>query len=127
MRWAIAYKFPPEGQTTVLEDIIIQVGRTGVLTPVAVLEPVKIAGSKVSRATLHNFDEIARLDARVGDTVWVTKGGEVIPKVTGVVSQNALPGPRSSSRLKSVRCARLPWFAKWRRSPSGVPTRSAQR
>ncbi len=85
VRWAVAYKFPPEGRTTKLEDILIQVGRTGVLTPVAVLEPVSIAGSTVSRATLHNFDEVARLDARVGDTVWVTKGGEVIPKVVGVV------------------------------------------
>jgi DNA ligase (NAD+) len=85
VRWAVAYKFPPEGRTTKLEDILIQVGRTGVLTPVAILEPVPIAGSTVSRATLHNFDEVARLDARVGDTVWVTKGGEVIPKVVGVV------------------------------------------
>lgn len=85
VRWAVAYKFPPEGRTTKLLDILIQVGRTGVLTPVAVLEPVSIAGSTVSRATLHNFDEVARLDARVGDTVWVTKGGEVIPKVVGVV------------------------------------------
>lgn len=86
VRWAVAYKFPPEGRTTRLEDIVIQVGRTGVLTPVAVLEPVPIAGSTVSRATLHNFDEVARLDVRIGDTVWVTKGGEVIPKVVGVVT-----------------------------------------
>lgn len=85
VRWAVAYKFPPEGRTTKLLDILIQVGRTGVLTPVAVLEPVSIVGSTVSRATLHNFDEVARLDARIGDTVWVTKGGEVIPKVVGVV------------------------------------------
>ncbi len=86
VRWAIAYKFPPEGQTSVLEDVIIQVGRTGVLTPVALLEPVRVAGSTVSRATLHNFDEVARLDVRVGDTVWVAKGGEVIPKIIGVVT-----------------------------------------
>jgi len=86
VRWAIAYKFPPEGQTSVLEDVIIQVGRTGVLTPVALLQPVRIAGSTVSRATLHNFDEVERLDVRVGDTVWVAKGGEVIPKITGVVT-----------------------------------------
>jgi DNA ligase (NAD+) len=85
VRWAVAYKFPPEGKTTTVRDIIIQVGRTGVLTPVAELEAVVVAGSTVSRATLHNFDEIARLDLRVGDTVWVTKGGEVIPKVVGVV------------------------------------------
>ncbi len=85
-RWAIAYKFPLAGSLTKLLDIVVQVGRTGVLTPVAKLEPVEIAGSTVSRATLHNFDEVARLDARVGDTVWVTKGGEVIPKVVGVES-----------------------------------------
>jgi DNA ligase (NAD+) len=92
VRWAVAYKFPPEGRTTVLKDIVVQVGRTGVLTPVAILEPVAIAGSTVSRATLHNFDEIERLDARVGDTVWVTKGGEVIPKVIGVVTADRKDG-----------------------------------
>jgi len=86
VRWAVAFKFPPEGAKTRLLEIVVQVGRTGVLTPVAVLEPLKLAGSTVSRATLHNFDEVARLDARVGDTVWVTKGGEVIPKVVGVVT-----------------------------------------
>jgi len=85
VRWAVAYKFPPEGVTTRLADIVVQVGRTGVLTPVAILDPVVVAGSTVSRATLHNFDEVARLDVRVGDTVWVAKGGEVIPKVEGVV------------------------------------------
>jgi len=85
VRWAVAYKFPPEGVVTRLEDIIIQLGRTGVMTPVAVLDPVSVAGSTVSRATLHNFDEVARLDVRVGDTVWVAKGGDVIPKVEGVV------------------------------------------
>jgi DNA ligase (NAD+) len=91
VRWAVAYKFPPEGQTSVLEDVTIQVGRTGVLTPVAVLRPVRIAGTTVSRATLHNFDEVARLDVRVGDTVWVAKGGEVIPKIIGVVTSERPP------------------------------------
>jgi len=86
VRWAVAFKFPPEGRTTKLLDIVVQVGRTGVLTPVAVLEPVEVAGSTVSRATLHNFDEVMRLDVRVGDTVWIAKGGEVIPKVVGVVT-----------------------------------------
>jgi len=85
VRWAIAYKFPPEGVTTRLVDVIVQVGRTGVLTPVAVLEPVRVAGSTVSRATLHNFDEVARLDPRVGDVVRVAKGGDVIPKIEGIV------------------------------------------
>ncbi len=92
VRWAVAYKFPPEGRTTKLLDIVVQVGRTGVLTPVALLEPVEVAGSTVSRATLHNFDEIVRLDTRVGDTVWITKGGEVIPKVVGVLSAERAPG-----------------------------------
>lgn len=91
VRWAIAYKFPPEGKTTSVREIVVQVGRTGVLTPVAVLDPVVVAGSTVARATLHNFDEVARLDVRVGDTVWVTKGGEVIPKVMGVVSSKRPP------------------------------------
>jgi DNA ligase (NAD+) len=85
VRWAVAFKFPPEGVTTRLLGISVQVGRTGVLTPVAILEPVAVAGTTVSRATLHNFDEVARIDVRVGDTVWVAKGGEVIPKIEGVV------------------------------------------
>jgi len=84
VRWAVAFKYPPEGKRTRLKRIVVQVGRTGVLTPVAELAPVRIAGSTVSRATLHNFEELARLDVREGDTVWVTKGGEVIPKVVGV-------------------------------------------
>ena len=91
VRWAVAYKFPPEGRNTPLLDIVVQVGRTGVLTPVAILEPVEVAGSSVARATLHNFDEIQRLDVRVGDTVWITKGGEVIPKVVGVVTSERQP------------------------------------
>jgi len=84
VRWGVAFKYPPEGKKTRVTNIVIQVGRSGVLTPVAELEPVRIAGSTVSRATLHNFEELARLDVRVGDTVWVTKGGEVIPKVIAV-------------------------------------------
>ena len=84
VRWAVAYKYPPEGRRTRVLDIVVQVGRTGVLTPVAILEPVRISGSTVSRATLHNFEELARLDVRIGDTVWVTKGGEVIPKIEAV-------------------------------------------
>ncbi len=86
VRWAVAFKYPPEGRMTTVTNIVVQVGRTGVLTPVAELEPVSIAGSTVARATLHNFDEVERLDVRRGDTVWVAKGGEVIPKVVGVVS-----------------------------------------
>lgn len=83
-RWAVAYKYPPEGERTRVTNIVVQVGRTGTLTPVAELEPVRLAGTTVTRATLHNADEVARLDVRVGDTVWVEKGGDVIPKVVAV-------------------------------------------
>jgi len=83
-RWAVAYKYPPETKLTRLKDIIIQVGRTGALTPNAVLEPVRLAGTTVSRATLHNEDFIAERDIRVGDMVWVRKAGEIIPEVLGV-------------------------------------------
>lgn len=83
-RWAIAYKFAPERAETVIREITLQVGRTGVLTPVAELEPVFVAGSTISRATLHNEDEVKRKDIRVGDAVFIEKGGDVIPKVVGV-------------------------------------------
>ena len=82
-RWAVAYKFPPEEKTAQLKDIILQVGRTGVLTPNAVFEPVRLAGTKVSRATLHNADFIEQKDIRVGDTIVVRKAGDIIPEVLG--------------------------------------------
>ena len=83
-KWAIAYKFPAERQKTKVEDIVVQVGRTGALTPLAYLTPVRIAGSTVSRATLHNMDYIAEKDIRIGDTVVIQKAGDIIPAVTEV-------------------------------------------
>jgi DNA ligase (NAD+) len=83
-RWAIAYKFKAEQESTILNEITYQVGRTGAITPVANLKPVQLAGTIVKRASLHNADQIAKLDIRVGDTVYVEKGGEIIPKIVGV-------------------------------------------
>ncbi len=83
-RWAVAYKYPPEKKESKVVDIVVQVGRTGVLTPKAVIEPVRLAGTTVSNATLHNQDNIDRLDIRIGDTVLVQKAGEIIPEVLSV-------------------------------------------
>ncbi|AHC16993.1 NAD-dependent DNA ligase LigA [Chlamydia trachomatis] len=83
-RWAIAYKYAPERAETILEDIVVQVGKTGILTPVAELAPVFLSGSRVSRASLYNQDEIEKKDIRIGDSVYVEKGGEVIPKIVGI-------------------------------------------
>ena len=86
-KWAIAYKYPPEKKETVLKDIKCQVGRTGVITPMAILEPVKVAGSTISKTTLHNEDFIKEKDLRIGDTVIIQKAGDVIPEVVEVVKE----------------------------------------
>ncbi len=94
-KWAIAYKYPPERKPTKLVEIVIQVGRTGVLTPKAILEPVRLAGTSVSAATLHNIDFIRERDIRIGDTVYVQKAGDIIPEVVSVEmkdrSESAIP------------------------------------
>jgi DNA ligase (NAD+) len=124
-RWGIAFKFPAEQVTTVLEDIVFQVGRTGVVTPVAHLRPVVVAGSTVSRATLHNEDEIRRLDVRIGDTVILQKAGDVIPDIVSVVSElrpkNSKPfawptriAACGGSGPDAGRIERIPGEAAWR-------------
>ena len=96
-RWAVAYKFPPEVKETKLLDIVVQVGRTGVLTPNAVLEPVRLAGTSVSRATLHNIDFIRERDIRIGDTVYVQKAGDIIPEVLRVKMADRSPDAKEYS------------------------------
>jgi DNA ligase (NAD+) len=120
-RFAIAFKFPAEQVTTVLEDIVLQVGRTGVLTPVAHLRPVSVAGSTVSRATLHNEDEIKRLDVRVGDTVILQKAGDVIPDIVQVLTELRPKGSKPYKwPTKVAECGgdgsieRVPGQAAWR-------------
>ena len=100
-RWAIAYKYPARQATTRINDIVVQVGRTGALTPVALLEPVQLAGTTVSRATLHTEDEIKRLGVRVGDWVTIEKSGEIIPKVLKVVESRRTGAERKFEPPKS--------------------------
>lgn len=98
-RWAIAFKFPPEEKRTVLREIRVQVGRTGVLTPVAEFDPVSVAGSTIARATLHNIDEIRRRDVREGDTILVHKAGDVIPEVVGPVLEGDMAAEHEARPL----------------------------
>ncbi len=102
-RWAVAYKFPAVEKITRLKDIILQVGRTGVVTPVAVVEPTEIEGAVVERATLHNFDEIERMDIRIGDQVIILRSGDVIPKIVKVLTQE-----RDGSEVKIERPKNCP-------------------
>jgi DNA ligase (NAD+) len=135
-RWAIAYKYAAERVETKLLDIKVQVGRTGILTPVAVLEPVLVSGSTVSRATLHNEDEIKRKDIRIGDTVVIEKAGDVIPAVVEVVQSKRPRNATPFDFLKHIRgkcpvCGgevrRDPQFVAWRCENLRCPAQATRR
>jgi DNA ligase (NAD+) len=135
-RWAIAYKYAAERVETLLKDIIIQVGRTGILTPVAMLEPVLVSGSTVGRATLHNEDEIKRKDIRVGDTVIIEKAGEVIPAVVEVVKSKRPRDAKPFDFAKHIhgKCPvcggpirRDPQFVAWRCENLQCPAQTTRR
>jgi DNA ligase (NAD+) len=135
-RWAIAYKYAAERVQTRLLDILIQVGRTGVLTPVAVLEPITVSGSTVGRATLHNEDEIKRKDIRIGDTVVIEKAGEVIPAVIEVVKSKRPRNAKPFDFLKHIhgKCPvcggavrRDPEFVAWRCENLHCPAQTTRR
>jgi len=135
-RWAIAYKYAPEQKETTLKDITVQVGRTGVLTPVAELEPILLDGSTVSRATLHNEDEIARKDIRIGDTVLVEKRGDVIPGVAEVVKEKRPQNSVSFNFIEHIRhkcpvcggeVSRDEGFVAWRCNNITCPAQTTRR
>lgn len=121
-RGAVAFKYPAEQVTTVVRDIILQVGRTGVLTPVAVLDPVSVAGTTVARATLHNADQIERLDVRVGDTVIIQKAGDIIPEVLSVLTRLRPKGAKPfvwPDRWQGSRLVRKPGEVAYRLPDAG--------
>ncbi len=125
-RWAIAYKFPAEEAQTQVENILVGVGRTGVLTPLAVLTPVTVAGSTISRATLHNEDNIANKDIRIGDRVVIHKAGDVIPEIVRVLSEHRT-GSETPFAMPHIcpecgsQALRLPGEAAWRCTNAGCP------
>jgi DNA ligase (NAD+) len=131
-RWAFAYKFEPERVETILRDIVLQIGRTGVITPVAVLDPVQLSGSRVSRATLHNADDIGKKDLRIGDTVVIEKSGEIIPAIVGVKLEcrkdrilEAFKFPKKCPCCGTV-LVRLPGEVAWRCPHSSCPEQVIQ-
>jgi DNA ligase (NAD+) len=135
-RWAIAYKYAAERVETKLHDIIVQVGRTGILTPVAMLEPVVVSGSTVSRATLHNEDEIKRKDIRIGDTVLIEKAGEIIPAVIEVVKSKRPRNAKPFNFFEYVhgkcpvcggKTRRDPQFVAWRCENLHCPAQTTRR
>src|SRR5262249_32343225 len=135
-RWAIAYKYAAERVQTRLNDIVIQVGRTGILTPVAMLEPVFVSGSTVRRATLHNEDEIKRKDIRIGDTVVIEKAGEVIPAVVEVVKSKRPRDSKPFDFSQHIHCKcpvcggsirRDPEFVAWRCENLHCPAQTTRR
>jgi len=135
-RWVTAYKFAAEQKETILRDIVVQVGRTGTLTPVAILDPVTVSGTTVSRATLHNQDEIDRKDVRIGDTVLIEKAGEIIPAVVKVIPEQRPSDARKFELYEAVegKCPscggpieRPEGFVAWKCRNAACPARSVNR